>query len=97
MNKVINTLREYARRIAALENRLDKVTRERDMYKAGTIDMMNADMRKSASVPPGMFHYPVEGIEGLAAVAYSHQRPLTPRSQTQGMDEDGDGTYHPGN
>ncbi|KAF5707375.1 hypothetical protein FMUND_11133 [Fusarium mundagurra] len=97
MNKVINTLREHARRIAALEHRLDKVTRERDMYKAGTIDMMNADMRKSASVPPGMFHYPVEGIEGLSAVAYPHTRPLTPRSQTQGMDEDGDGTYHPEN
>ncbi|KAF5627682.1 uncharacterized protein FTJAE_9153 [Fusarium tjaetaba] len=96
MNKVINTLREYARRIATLEHRLDRVTRERDMYKAGTIDMMNADMRKSASVPPGMFHYPVEGIEGLSAVAYPHQRPLTPRSQSQGMDEDGDGTYHPG-
>ncbi|KAF5593706.1 hypothetical protein FPANT_5072 [Fusarium pseudoanthophilum] len=97
MNKVINTLREYARRISTLEHRLDKVTRERDMYKAGTIDMMNADMRKSASVPPGMFHYPIEGIEGLSAVAYPHQRPLTPRSQSQGMDEDGDGTYHPGN
>ncbi|KAG9500468.1 hypothetical protein J7337_008947 [Fusarium musae] len=97
MNKVINTLREYARRIATLEHRLDRVTRERDMCKAGTIDMMNVDMRKSASVPPGMFHYPVEGIEGLPAVAYPHQRPLTPRSQTQGMDEDGDGTYHPEN
>ncbi|KAG5747539.1 hypothetical protein H9Q69_002677 [Fusarium xylarioides] len=97
MNKVINTLREYAKRIAALEHRLDKATRERDMYKAGTIDMVNADMRKSASVPPGMFHYPVEGIEGLAAAAYPHHRPLTPRSQTQGMDEEGDGTYHPGN
>jgi hypothetical protein len=97
MNKVINTLREYARRIATLEHRLDRVTRERDMYKAGTIDTMTADMRKSASVPPGMFHYPIEGIEGLSAVAYPHQRPLTPRSQTQGMDEDGDGTYHPGN
>ncbi|KAF4440727.1 hypothetical protein FACUT_3222 [Fusarium acutatum] len=97
MNKVINTLREYDRRIAALEHRLDKVTRERDMYKAGTIDMMNTDMRKSASVPPGMFHYPVEGIESLSAVACPHPRPLTPRSQTQGMDEEGDGTYHPGN
>ncbi|KAF5246930.1 hypothetical protein FANTH_6614 [Fusarium anthophilum] len=97
MNKVINTLREYAKRIATLERRVDKLTRERDMYKAGTIDMMNADMRKSASVPPGMFHYPVEGIEGLSAVAYPHQGPLTPRSQAQGMDEEGDGTYQPGN
>ncbi|KAF5657720.1 hypothetical protein FCIRC_13158 [Fusarium circinatum] len=97
MNKVINTLREYAKRIATLERRVDKLTRERDMYKAGTIDMMNTDMRKSASVPPGMFHYPVEGIEGLSAVAYPHQGPLTPRSQAQGMDEEGDGTYQPGN
>ncbi|KAF4490508.1 hypothetical protein FAGAP_10711 [Fusarium agapanthi] len=97
MNKVINTLREYAKRIATLERRLDKVTHERDMYKAGTIDMMNADMRKSASVPPGMFHYPVEGIEGLSAVAYPHHTPLTPTSQMQGMDEEGDGTYQLGN
>ncbi|KAF5617804.1 hypothetical protein F52700_12491 [Fusarium sp. NRRL 52700] len=98
MNKVINTLREYAKRIATLERRVDEITRERDMYKAGAIDMMNADMRKSASVPPpGVFHYPDEGIEGLSAVAYSHPRPLTPRSQTQGSGEEGDGTYHPGN
>jgi hypothetical protein len=97
MDKVINTLREYARRIAALENKLDKFTQERDMWKAGTIGMMNADMSKAASVPPGMFHCPIEGIEGLSAVAYSHPRPLTPRSQTQGRDEEGEVTYQPGN
>ncbi|KAK2929369.1 hypothetical protein FoTM2_009708 [Fusarium oxysporum f. sp. vasinfectum] len=97
MDKVINTLREYARRIAALENKLDKFTQERDMWKAGTIGMTNADMSKAASVPPGMFHCPIEGIEGLSAVAYSHPRPLTPRSQTQGRDEEGEGTYQPGN
>ncbi|RBA17718.1 hypothetical protein FPRO05_11433 [Fusarium proliferatum] len=118
MDKVINTLRQYAQRIATLENQaatiksqvaaresqvatlektVAKITHERDMYKAGTVGMMNADMKKSASVSPGMFTYPVEGIEGLSAAAYPHPRPLTPRSQTQGGDEDGDGTYHPGN
>ncbi|KAI1027579.1 hypothetical protein LB504_011797 [Fusarium proliferatum] len=105
MDRAINTLRQYAQRIATLEktvatleNQVAKITRERDMYKAGPIDMMNADMKKSASVSPGMFNYPVEGIEGLAAAAaYPHPGPLTPRSQTQGGDEDGDGTYHPGN
>lgn len=106
MDRAINTLRQYAQRIATLEktvatleNQVAKITRERDMYKAGPIDMMNADMKKSASVSPGMFNYPAEGIEGLAAAAaaYPHPGPLTPRSQTQGGDEDGDGTYHPGN
>ncbi|KAG4271329.1 hypothetical protein FPRO04_11091 [Fusarium proliferatum] len=126
MDKVINTLRQYAQRIATLENQVAaledqaatlksqvaaresqvatlektvaKITCERNMYKAGPIDMVNADMKKSASVSPDMFNYPVEGIEGLAAAAaYPHPGPLTPRGQTQGGDEDGDGTYHPGN
>jgi hypothetical protein len=95
MDKVINTLRDYARRIAALENKLETVTQERDAMKTGTFDMS-----KPASVPPTMFHYPTEGIEGfegLPGVAYPQPRLLTPRSQTQGRDEDDrEGTYQPG-
>ncbi|KLP08433.1 Uncharacterized protein Y057_13779 [Fusarium fujikuroi] len=97
MERVINTLRQYAQRIATLEKTVAKITREREMYKAGTIDMMNTDMKKSASVSPGLFNYPVEGIEGLSAAAYPHPGPLTPRSQTQGGDEEGDGMYQHGN
>ncbi|KAF4949119.1 hypothetical protein FGADI_9123 [Fusarium gaditjirri] len=97
MATVINTLRDFARRIAVLEQKVGKLTQERDRLKAGAFDMMNAGMNKSASVPPAMFHYPHEGIEGLSAVAYSHPGPLTPRSQTQEGDEGGDGTYQPGN
>ncbi|KAI1016570.1 hypothetical protein LB505_006842 [Fusarium chuoi] len=104
MDRAINTLRQYAQRIAtlektvaSLENQVAKISHERDMYKPGPIDMMNADMKKSASVSPGMFNYPVEGVEGLAAAAYPHPGPLTPRSQTQEGDEEGDATYHPGN
>ncbi|KAF9765356.1 hypothetical protein IL306_002369 [Fusarium sp. DS 682] len=96
MQKVINTLRDYDRRIATLEGELKEITQERDMLKA---EVMKADMR-AATVPPGLINYPIEGIEGfkaVAGVAYSLPRPLTPRSQTQGRDEDNtEGTYQPG-
>ncbi|KAF4344065.1 hypothetical protein FBEOM_1982 [Fusarium beomiforme] len=87
LNTVINTLAAHDKRMATLERKLEEVTQERDMLEA---DLMKSDIGAS-TVPPVVLNYPVEGIEGiktLAGVVYSQPRPLTPRSQTQGGDED---------